>query len=406
MLYRLEVENFYSIRDRQVIDLRVARNTPDDDGRLAPIWPGAAERAPKVAAFFGPNASGKSNILKVLPFLAWLLSRSFQAPPDTLTQFYSRFQNDVMPDQPSRLAFEFSGPADPAKIGTPDAEACGYAYEVTLSGARTEPLKVLNEALTYRPLGSSRNLRLFERDQDGRVRAGRAFGLAEYALVLDKVFRPNTSVVSTLAALNHPFSIMLAKIETLVRTNIFVDRTEVPDGVVVQHYASNTQHLKRLNREIARLDLGVCGVHVQPVGNSVELFFEHAGLSAPLSRKLESHGTWQFVKLFPMLIQALDTGGIAIIDELDFALHPFLLPEILRWFRDPERNPRNAQLWASCQNASMLEDLSKEEVFFCKKNDSGATQIYGLRDILSVRRDDNYYRKYLGGVYGAVPLVA
>jgi AAA domain, putative AbiEii toxin, Type IV TA system len=406
MIYRLEIENFYSIRDRQVIDLRVARNTPDDDGRLAPIWPGAAERAPKIAAFFGPNASGKSNVLKALPFLAWFLSRSFQAPPETLAQFYSRFQDDVMPARPSRLAFEFSGPADPAGIDTPDAQACGYAYEVTLSGAGTEPLRVLNETLTYRPSGAARNLRLFARDQDGHVRAGRAFGLAEYGMVLDKVVRPNASVVSTLAALNHPFSIMLAKIEALVRTNIFVDGHEVTDSAIVQYYASNAQHLKRLNREIARLDLGVCGISVQPVGNGVEMFFDHAGLSAPLSRRSESHGTWQFVELFPMLIQALDSGGIAIVDELDLALHPFVLPEILRWFRDPQRNPSNAQLWASCQNASMLEDLSKEEVYFCKKNEAGSTQIYGLRDILSVRRDDNYYRKYLGGVYGAVPLVA
>jgi len=76
MLYRLEIENFYSIRDRQVIDLRVARNTPDEDGRLAPIWPGAEERAPKVTAFFGANASGKSNVLKALPFLVVKITRS------------------------------------------------------------------------------------------------------------------------------------------------------------------------------------------------------------------------------------------------------------------------------------------------------------------------------------------
>jgi hypothetical protein len=406
MIYRLEVENFYSIRERQVIDLRVARNTPDDPERLAPIWPGATERAPKVAAFFGANASGKSNVLKALPFLAWFLSRSFHAPPDTLTQFYSRFQDDVMPDQPTRLAFGCAGPADPTELGAPDAEACGYAYEVTFSGMRTEPIRVLNEILTYRPPGSSRSFHLFERDQDGRVRAGKSFGLAEYKLVLDKVFRPNASVVSTLAALNHPFSTTLAKVEALVRTNIFVERTEVTDHIVVQHYASNEQHLKRLNREIARLDLGIREIRVQPIGNGVGLFFEHVGLSAPLPKQLESHGTWQFVKLFPMLIQALDSGGIAVVDELDLAIHPIVLPEILRWFRDPERNPRNAQLWASCQNAAVLEDLSKDEIFFCEKNRAGATQAYGLRDIQSVRRDDNYYRKYLGGIYGAVPHVA
>ncbi len=82
-----------------------------------------------------------------------------------------------------------------------------------------------------------------------------------------------------------------------------------------------------------------------------------------------------------------------------------MLSEILRWFYDPKRNPNDAQLWMSCHNASLLEELSKEEVLFCDKDGRGRTQVYGLRDIQSVRRTDNYYRKYLGGVYGAVPQI-
>jgi hypothetical protein len=59
----------------------------------------------------------------------------------------------------------------------------------------------------------------------------------------------------------------------------------------------------------------------------------------------------------------------------------------------------------TCQAASLLEDLQKEEVFFCEKDRQGRTKIYGLQDIQAVRRSDNLYKKYLGGVYGAVPHV-
>jgi predicted ATPase len=96
---------------------------------------------------------------------------------------------------------------------------------------------------------------------------------------------------------------------------------------------------------------------------------------------------------------------VAVIDELDAAIHPLLLPEILRWFYDRERNPHDAQLWMSCHNASLLEELIKEEVFFCAKDRGGRTEIYGLKDIQAVRRTDNYYRKYLGGMFGAVPQI-
>jgi hypothetical protein len=57
----------------------------------------------------------------------------------------------------------------------------------------------------------------------------------------------------------------------------------------------------------------------------------------------------------------------------------------------------------TCQSASLLETLDKEEVLFCEKDERGRTSVYSLKDIKSVRRGENYYKKYLGGTYGAVP---
>lgn len=131
--------------------------------------------------------------------------------------------------------------------------------------------------------------------------------------------------------------------------------------------------------------------------------FDHEGLSEPLRAQLESHGTRLFVKIFPLLLQALETGGVAVIDELDLAIHPLILPEIIRWFHDPVRNPHNAQLWMTCNNSTLLEELIKDEVLFCEKDTLGRTTVYALRDIQSVRRQDNFYKKYMSGVYGAVP---
>ncbi len=120
---------------------------------------------------------------------------------------------------------------------------------------------------------------------------------------------------------------------------------------------------------------------------------------------LESQGTRSFIRIFPLVLLALQQGGVAIIDELDQSIHPLILPEIIRWFYDPERNPHNAQLWMSCHSASLLDDLTKEEVVFCDKDNFGRTSVYSLMDVGAVRRTDNLYKKYLGGAYGAVPQV-
>lgn len=175
------------------------------------------------------------------------------------------------------------------------------------------------------------------------------------------------------------------------------------EEATVRHYAANPKQLELLNREIERVDLGVRAMQLQQGAHGPVAWFEHEGLAGPLPIQLESHGTRVFVRIFPLIIQALQSGGVAVIDELDLAIHPLVLPQIARWFYDPHRNPYDAQLWMTCHNASLLEELIKEEVVFCEKDNRGRTTVYSLRDVQGVRRVDNYYRKYLGGTYGAVP---
>jgi hypothetical protein len=81
MLYGLELENFYSVCDSQVIDLRMAENVPDIPGRFVPIHVGSNDQVPKIVTFFGPNASGKSTVLRALTFLSWFVQHSFLQLP-------------------------------------------------------------------------------------------------------------------------------------------------------------------------------------------------------------------------------------------------------------------------------------------------------------------------------------
>ena len=159
----------------------------------------------------------------------------------------------------------------------------------------------------------------------------------------------------------------------------------------------------RLNKEIGRLDLGLEGMHVVPDEKGPRMMFKHDALNADLAWIFQSHGTREFIRIFPYIQSVLEQGGVAIIDELDLAVHPLILPEIVRWFYDPARNPHDAQLWMSCHAASLLDDLCKEEVILVEKDRKGRTSAFRLTDVHGVRPNDNLYRKYLGGVYGAVP---
>ncbi|MGH7212210.1 MAG: AAA family ATPase, partial [Acetobacteraceae bacterium] len=124
-----------------MIDLLAAQNAPDAPDRLVAPWRGSAERAPKVIAIFGPNASGKSNVLKALTFVAWFARETFQLAPDQPLPF-ERFRDAQSGGAPTRLAVAFGGPADPAST-EPDAPECRYSYELVLGGPSDAPARVL-----------------------------------------------------------------------------------------------------------------------------------------------------------------------------------------------------------------------------------------------------------------------
>lgn len=397
MIYRLEIENFFSVRDAAVIDLRVAASVPELHGRFEPIFRGSVERAPKVVAFFGPNASGKSTVLKAIAFLAWFARDSFQLPESKALPC-ERFNDVASAARLTRLAIEFGG-----ALGSDEVPGT-FRYELAIQSNSGAPRKIASEALRERTRGEGKWKRLFERDAAGHVLAGKGFDLTDYRSLTEKI-PGNVSLVAMLAQLKHGPSIRLRDAAANIHTNIFVDRIDVPDDQLVRWYGANPALVSRLNDEITRFDLGIRKMEIRNTVGGPQAFFEHEGLAIPMPWGLESHGTRSFIRSFPLLSEALRCGGVAVVDEIDIAIHPLVLPEIVRWFHDPGRNPNGAQLWMACHNASLLEDLEKEEVFFCEKDTLGRTRVYGLQDIKSVRRLDNRYRKYLGGIYGAVPRI-
>lgn len=402
MIYQLELENFYSVRERQDVDLTVGRKVPEEAGRLEQIHDGSDDRAPRVVAIYGANASGKSNVLRAIAFLAWFVQFSFERRAQAGLP-YQKFLTREMDGTPTRLSISFAGLEEPLSEG--NLKTCPYVYTLELSSRGSGEDRVISESLYYRPSGVTRLVRVFDRDASGVVKVAPWVGLGRELSVLESILRPDASVIATLGQLNNKLAQELIRAASSIDTNILLTRFEQNDFDLLSGYAANADLLSALNRDIRRIDLGVDQVQILAENGGPVASFSHAGLDVPVRMVFESHGTQQFFRIYPMLYRVLKAGGIAVIDELDVAIHPSVLPEILRWFSDPERNPYGAQLWMSCHAVSLLEGLLKEEVLICEKSADGATQIYGLSDIKGIRRDENFLQNYLGGVYGGVPSI-
>lgn len=398
MLYRLEIENFYSVRDRQVIDLTVPRNVRDHRERFAPIFEGCDLRAPKVVSLFGANGSGKSTVLRALAFLVWFLRESFERVGQGIP--CAPFNDVISANRPIRIAVEDGGRA--AFDEGADQTSGTLRYELELATKAGRVVAVTKEALRRKPRGQGKWMRVFERLGNGKVAGSKAFSLSGYSRVVDMV-RPDASVVSTLALFEHrPARSLVAGLAS-VSTNIAFANPDPPDARVVKYLDANPRALAQLNTALQRLSIGVQQVKVIRSSVGPSLIFRNDGLYEDMPWPAQSHGTQSLVRILPPLLSALSHGGLAVIDALDSSMHPLLLREILGWFYDPQRNPHDAQLWLSCQSASLMAELIKEEVVLCEKDQGGRTRADSLMDLRSVRRGDNLYRKYLGGAFGAVP---
>ena len=213
MLYRLEIENFFSVRDRQTLDLTIAPNVTDPKGRFAPLFPQSALRAPKVVALYGANASGKTTVLRALQFLINFAKDSAQRTSPGFA--LERFNDEESMSRPIRLAIELSGimdlnPERRSEFENDQPVPWGlYRYELELEVKDGLVLSVASEALRQRPNGKGKWQRVFERDAAGNVKGCQSFPISGFRHLLNTL-RPNASVISTFAMFQHPTATILA----------------------------------------------------------------------------------------------------------------------------------------------------------------------------------------------------
>lgn len=397
MIHKITVENFFSIAEKQELDFRVPANAPDlasfRDSRAA-----TGMRLPLIIGIFGPNASGKSTVLRAVTTTAWFVRYSFTLSPGGAVPLFIPFAHNNWWNRPTKITIEFDG-----RLAA-EVPSAIFRYELHIANEPTKPGRDVNfESLSYAPNGKFRSL--FERHGQ-EFKFGREFGITNGdSRVLS--IRPNASVVSTLAQYNHKLSGDLITWLGSLLTNIF-GMERFTGGFnntdsALAFYTQRPDYLNRLNSELSRLDLGLEEMRIQPGNAGPQAIFKHSGLDRDIVLEQESSGTKKFIQIFPLLQFVLDTGGVAVIDELDTDVHPLLIPELFRWFYDAQRNPKAAQLLFTAHNPAILADFQKEQLFLAEKPAGKPTHIYGAKEIKGLRREPSLMKKYLSGELGAVP---
>jgi len=117
----------------------------------------------------------------------------------------------------------------------------------------------------------------------------------------------------------------------------------------------------------------------------------------------ESDGTIHGISILAKVFPVLRNGGLIVLDEIDASLHPFVAKKIISLFENKRTNRNSAQLIFSTHQHLLLNDRTKTQIFLAQKGENLETEIFRLSEVEGVRNDDNFFQKYLAGVYGGVP---
>jgi hypothetical protein len=392
MLHRYAFSNFQSFKDRTEVSWLLDAKVP------AGVWSEevtTGERVSSVMAIVGPNASGKTGLLKPVAFLHWFLTQSFQLPPDAPLPFHPHPNSKETPSE-FEIEVDFEG------------QLWRYTLRATHKRVLHEALYVKRQRMGY----------VFVRDWDAERQTytvkQQDFGFNQAEAL--KV-RANASFIATAAQ----YGVPLAKkiVQSQIWTNIHQGGRVLADGSqlvgAAQYFAQNTAHKDAMVRLLSHWDLGLSdvqirefetvladntrqklwipfGIHKTSIGSQFELDFSQ-----------ESSGTQGTFVLLSRLLPALQTGGLAIIDEFENDLHPHMLGPILDMFASKATNPHHAQLLFTCHAIEVLNILHKSQIMLVEKDDNNESNAWRLDSVEGIRHDDNFYAKYMAGAYGAIP---
>jgi predicted ATPase len=410
VLLRFEVSNHRSIMRAAVLSMIAV----DADRPAARAFDLLDEHVLTVAGIYGPNASGKSNVVDALAWLATAVARSLRQWGESIPRETFKFK----PGPQTESTFEID-----MMVG-----GVRYSYRLILNDS-----EVLSEGLYSYPLRARRTL--FERD-DLTLNLRRGLGSLAGT---KKMLTPTTLALSAAMRFGEPevteFGRALADIAVMGqrRPPHPLRRPRFgPYNSTQELFIDNPQKLQPglfdelrgepFGRDAALALLRFADLGIDDVRIIEEMIIETTDGSPTRRRRTqlvhrskreqmafdlvdESDGTRTWYNIIGPVLWALRTGQLILFDEIDSSLHPRLTARLLELFQDPITNPHGAQLIFTSHDTSLLNFLNRDEVWLTEKDESGQTKLTALAEYGGdkVRKSLNLERAYLQGRFGAVP---
>lgn len=423
MISTFSIKNFRSVLELKLVFSYGEGKAPNgyQTQETLPFIETGTYRLVPCMAYFGANASGKTNLLKALEALRLLVIQG----PELSEVFEPNLLNKKFQNTEFTIEFIVNGDC--------------FEYGVTYNSQEilTESLRKNQEALfSVNSLDAefSRQVTSESYSQEKlsdilRVECSNGEG-RQIKPFLNRIGRSyrglNKDLSNTFGFFVNSLNLLIANETVLlpVSVDMLAQTLEGDEDAALREI---TDFVRRLDIDIFEIDIvqremtadeeappGITKIN-RKTGAKHALFIRtsHMDSTGKLTFldfiKHESAGTQRLAGLVGFVLHAIKTGSVLLVDELECSLHPLLLREIVMLFKSRRRNPKGAQLIVTTHNTDILDDaiLRLSEISLVRKTPANGTLVRRLIDVRNegedIRNVTNFRKQYLAGFYSGVP---
>lgn len=372
--------------------MQAGGETLHEETHVAPCG-GHCLRLLKSAVIYGANASGKSNLFRVLEEV-----RDFVRYSATLTT--EGVHAPFLLDEVSRTV-----PGECELVFL--AGGVRYRYGLAVLGNR-----VVGEWL-FADKGAGEKMWFSRRLDLGTGRETYSFAplLAGQKKVWQQATRTSALFLSTAVLLN---SEQLKPVYDWIAAKLTVlGLNRNPNYFDSIRLLGRPENRRRILRFVAAADSSICDIATEGEGRahpggdiSMPSFLHETsdGGTAQFEFLSESAGTQRLFAYSASVLRALEEGAALVIDELDASFHALMVRFLVEMFNSREGNRNGAQLIFNTHDTSLLttDVFRRDQIWFVRKDECNATVLYPLTDF-APQEGEPLAQGYLAGRYGAVP---
>lgn len=410
MIQEFSIKNFLSFRDKQTISFVASSDKTLSEELVIEPKPGV--RLLRMALIYGPNASGKSNLLKAIQAV-WVLLFSSQEKEHAKVEIYQPFE--LFKSKPTRYEITFW------------ANNRRYQYVLENDG-----YSILFEKMMYT---SDKGVLsdMYERKKGEPILFGSTLGIkAKQRDDLNRETLSNHTVLSTLNKKNINAPQVMMELYEWIKGNVHELRV-YNNGRKIAEQAERNPALKNLMLELLNkadfnisdfrlVEISIPEEIAEQIKNADELsdsakerylrtnkqlLFTHeteAG-NFQIDFGLESAGTKAYFRLARLLFDITGSGCILMEDELEDSLHYELLIHYLQTYL---QTSGMSQFIFTTHNQQLLNEswmIRRDMVWFTEKERISGSTILKRASDMGIHKNLSLMNAYRIGKLGARPLL-